>query len=72
MKYLLDSSVCVEHLRRGPKSPLTAKLLQLPVREVAICSVVRAEFVFGVLRSKNPHVDLRRVPGLLVEDWSNP
>lgn len=49
MTYLLDASVCVAHLRFGARSAVTARLRQLPPQEVAICSVVRGELLYGYM-----------------------
>ena len=51
MTHLLDTNSCVEHLRRGAASPVTAKLATVPVGSVVLCSVVVAELHYGAHRS---------------------
>ena len=51
MSYLLDTNAFVDHLRYGPKSKITAKLLVTPPRSVYLCTIVLAELIFGAVRS---------------------
>jgi tRNA(fMet)-specific endonuclease VapC len=53
VKYLLDTNACIACLRRKP-SPVVARLRALDPDDVAVCSVVRAELLFGALRSRDP------------------
>jgi len=50
MKYLLDTNVCIIYLK-GRNSNLKQKLEALPIQEIVICSVVRAELCFGAMKS---------------------
>ncbi|HZG66039.1 MAG TPA: hypothetical protein VEZ12_04805 [Herpetosiphonaceae bacterium] len=50
MPYLLDTNTCVEHLR-GRSAAITRKLATLQATEIQLCSVVRAELLYGALRS---------------------
>lgn len=54
MKYLLDTNTCVHYLRLGSKSPVAGKLAATNPGEVALCSVVLGELLFGALRSSDP------------------
>jgi tRNA(fMet)-specific endonuclease VapC len=54
VKYLLDTNTCVHYLRYGLKSPVAAKLAAANPGDVALCSVVIGELLFGALRSNNP------------------
>lgn len=61
MKYLLDTNACIACLRRKP-SPVIGRLRLLQPSDVAVCSIVRAELLFGVAGSRDPakervHVD---------------
>jgi tRNA(fMet)-specific endonuclease VapC len=49
--HLLDTNSCVEHLRRGVDSKITAKLASAPPDSVLICSIVVAELYYGAHRS---------------------
>ena len=55
MSYLLDTNAFVDHLRRGPTSKVTAKLLAMPPGSVCLCSVVLGELIFGAIRSGPIH-----------------
>ena len=61
MSYLLDTNACVSHLRSPGKSYVTAKLLGCRPREVSLCSVVKAELIYGAERSRNPAQNLAQV-----------
>ena len=52
MSYLLDTNAFVDHLRRGPASKVTAKLLAAPSGSVYLCTVVLAELVYGAIRRR--------------------
>ena len=47
MTHLLDTNSCVEHLRYGPASNVTAKLAAAAPGSVVLCSIVVAELHFG-------------------------
>ena len=53
MRYLLDTNVCVMYLN-GHSSLVRDHLPFVPFEDRAVCSVVKAEFLHGVLRSNNP------------------
>jgi tRNA(fMet)-specific endonuclease VapC len=55
VSHILDTNAFVDHLRRGPKSKVTAKLLGAPPGSVYLCSVVLGELIFGAVRSGPPH-----------------
>ena len=52
--YLLDSNTCIEYLRLGQKLLVTRRLSVTPYQEIATCTIVLAEFLYGALRSANP------------------
>lgn len=77
MKYLLDSNTCIHYLRYGAKSPVAAKLAAINPGDVALCSVVLGELLFGALRSSDPSRNTAQVrtfaggfPSLPFEDNS--
>ncbi len=61
MKYLLDTNTCVDFLRHGPASRVSAKLAGVNPGDVVLCSVVMAELLFGALRSHHPARNLAQV-----------
>lgn len=61
MSHLLDANSCIDHLRRGPVSKVTTKLLAAPPGSIFLCSVVVGELLFGALRSAQPAANLAKV-----------
>lgn len=59
MKYLLDTSTCISHLRG--RSPTVTDRLASETGKVALCSVVVSELVFGACRSVDPQTELAKV-----------
>ncbi len=55
MSHLLDTNSWVDHLRRGPRSQVTAKLVGAPPGSVYLCSVVLAELIYGAFHSGAAH-----------------
>ena len=52
MRWLLDTNVCIRYLNgRSPK--LKTRFEQADEREIAVCSVVRAELLFGAAKSRD-------------------
>lgn len=57
MKYLLDTNICIAHLNR--KEPgIRKRLGALTAQEVFLCSVVKAELLFGARKSENVQKNL--------------
>ncbi len=46
--------ICIVHLRSKGQSRVSQKLLSLPVGEVALCSIVKAELWAGIFRVQDP------------------
>ena len=55
MNYVLDTNSWVDHLRHGPKSNVTAKLLATPKGSVFLCSVVMGELLYGAYHGATTH-----------------
>ena len=53
MKYLLDSNACIGYLN-GRAIGVLRRLKMLSSKEIAVCSVVKAELFYGAMRSVNP------------------
>jgi tRNA(fMet)-specific endonuclease VapC len=51
VSHLLDTNAFVDHLRRGPNSNVTARMLAARPGTVYLCSIVLGELIFGAIRS---------------------
>lgn len=62
MKYLLDTNTCIRHLNnRSPN--ITARFHAIAEREIAICSVVKAELYLGAMKSRTPEITMHKQKG---------
>jgi tRNA(fMet)-specific endonuclease VapC len=52
MTYLLDTNVCSAYLN-GRSSNVVQRIGNVSPSEIAVCSVVKAELFFGIMRSRN-------------------
>jgi len=59
--WLLDTDVCVNYLRSGAGSPIADHLAEKDPEDVVLCSVVRAELVFGAIKSRDAAANLIKV-----------
>ncbi|EDZ94416.1 PilT protein domain protein [Limnospira maxima CS-328] len=57
MRFLLDTNSCIIYLRG--KNLALKKRLEFYRKEVAVCSVVKAELFYGSMKSANPEKNLR-------------
>jgi len=57
LKYLLDTNACINYLNY-PQAKVAAVIRSVPLHEIAVCSVVKAELFFGSRKSKNPATNL--------------
>jgi tRNA(fMet)-specific endonuclease VapC len=53
MIYLLDTNVCIRIINKKSLSA-REKLLNTPVNDIVICSIVRAELFYGASKSQTP------------------
>jgi tRNA(fMet)-specific endonuclease VapC len=53
MIYLLDTNTCIGYLN-GTAAGVLRQLQTLPLQEIAVCSVVKAELFYGAMKSDNP------------------
>jgi tRNA(fMet)-specific endonuclease VapC len=58
VSHLLDTNAFVDHLRKGTKSKVTAKMLVALPGTIYLCSIVLAELIFGAIRS-GPVMEVR-------------
>ncbi|TVS21033.1 MAG: type II toxin-antitoxin system VapC family toxin [Planctomycetaceae bacterium] len=54
MIYLLDTNICVRYLRGTDGQQLEGRLNATSFGDVALCSVVKAELLYGAVRSQQP------------------
>ncbi|MBE8989927.1 type II toxin-antitoxin system tRNA(fMet)-specific endonuclease VapC [Nostoc sp. LEGE 12450] len=59
MSYLLDTNVCARYLN-GKSLLIRERLRSTNVKDIAVCSVVKAELFYGAMRSNNPTRTLAR------------
>lgn len=64
MKYLLDTNACISYLNH-PQSPIRYRLARLEPASVSVCSVVKAELYFGVMKSSQPIKNQERLETFL-------
>jgi tRNA(fMet)-specific endonuclease VapC len=60
MKYLLDTNTCIKYLN-GTSEAIKEKFLAYPSFAIYICSVVKAELIFGAYKSQNPTDNLKKI-----------
>lgn len=60
--YLLDSNVCVSYLKNA-HAGIIARIHALEPREIALCSIVKAELLYGARRSQKVHENLTTLEG---------
>ncbi len=60
MKYLLDTNTCVEYLR-GKNPHILNRFIACPPTDIALCSVVVGELLYGAERSSQPVVEVVKV-----------
>jgi tRNA(fMet)-specific endonuclease VapC len=59
MPYLLDTNVCVMYLN-GRSTSVRDRLHSISLAEMAVCSIVKAELLYGAMQSNNPTRMLER------------
>lgn len=60
MTYLLDTDICIDYLR-GSNAVVRDRLLACSPNDVCLCSVVKAELLFGAHNSRQVAANLRRL-----------
>ncbi|GEM_PF-2550123 len=66
MKFLLDTNTCIIYMR-GKNISLKQKLESTATKDIAVCSIVKAELFYGAIKSANPERKFIASP----EDWQN-
>src|SRR5438046_161719 len=59
--YLLDTNACITHLRSPAGSPISRKMAAHDPSDIVLCSIVKAELIFGVWRSLQSQKNLENV-----------
>ena len=60
MKYLLDTNVCIKYLN-GDSDNIRKELENRKPDNIALCSVVKSELIYGVLKSSNKEKNFIRL-----------
>jgi len=60
MKYLLDTNARIRYLN-GQSDDICQRLDELSPGQVALCSIVRAELLYGALKSAQPKRNMERL-----------
>jgi tRNA(fMet)-specific endonuclease VapC len=71
MSYLLDTNVWIFYLKHS-SSPVEARLKSTPAREIAVCSVVWAELLYGARKYEKRQDRIARVERTLAPFQSLP
>lgn len=58
--YLLDTNACIVYLNQAD-SPVRTRMQELQPHQMYLCSVVKAELVFGAMKSKRPEKTLQKL-----------
>ncbi len=61
MQYLLDTNTCIIYLK-GRNFALKQRLESIETQEIVICSVVKAELIYGVMKSAYPERNFSTSP----------
>ncbi len=59
IQVLLDTNVCIVYLK-GRSERVNRRFHEVPLEEIGVCSVVKAELLYGGKRSNNPEKTLKK------------
>jgi len=71
MNYLLDSNACIVFLNKRSE-PLKQRLELCQPQQIVLCSVVKAELLYGAMKSQNPKASLFKVENFCAHFQSLP
>lgn len=71
MNYLLDSNACIVFLNKR-SDPLKQRLELCRPEQIVLCSVVKAELLYGAMKSQHPKVSLFKVENFCAHFQSLP
>ena len=60
MKYLLDTNACIKYLTQR-SAPVVARIQRTKPTEIALCSVVKTELIFGAHKSARTRDNLEKL-----------
>ena len=60
MKYLLDTNVCIKYIN-GDSEAVKLKLQSYRPEDILLCSVVKSELIYGVLKSTNKSKNVEKL-----------
>jgi len=60
MKYLLDTNICIKYLN-GRSEKVKQNLESKYPEDILLCSIVKAELFYGVMKSANPEKNLEKL-----------
>lgn len=60
MKYLLDSNACIVFLNKRSEQ-LKQRLELCQPQQIVLCSVVKAELLYGAMKSQHPQASLLKI-----------
>jgi predicted nucleic acid-binding protein len=68
MKYLLDTNVCIRYLN-GQSDGIRRRLDGLSTGQVALCSIVRTELLYGALKSARPEKNCDLISSIVISSF---
>jgi tRNA(fMet)-specific endonuclease VapC len=71
MSYLLDTNVCIRYLN-GQSQAIRQRLESAEPEDILLCSIVKAELLYGVAKSGHPARNLSRLERFLAPFVSLP
>ena len=60
MRYLLDTNTCIRFLN-GTSERVRQRMAGIEARDIALCSIVKAELLYGALKSARPDRNVGRL-----------
>lgn len=72
MSYLLDTNACVNHLKYPGQTGVSRRLADTNPADIALCSVVKAELIYGALRSRDVDRNIAKLERFFVRFVSAP
>ncbi len=64
MKYLLDTNTCIRFLN-GTSESIRRYIENIDPKDIAVCSVVKAELFYGAMKSRYPERNLQKQKNFL-------